>query len=93
MEDNTNFEESNNNQSNNNSETGTENNANLNFLDSDLLLLLIILFIFFQNNSVFSEQFQMLNSQIKTVKNYLDTADATIQALDQASQIPNQMLK
>lgn len=63
------------------------------FLDNDLLLLLIILFIFFQNNSAFSEQFQFLNDNVKQIKNYLDTADATLEALDQATQIPNQMLK
>ena len=54
---------------------------------------LIILFIFFGNNEVFSEHFNLLNGQLKNIKNYLEMADATLQALDQASQIPQQMLK
>lgn len=62
------------------------------FSNNDFLLLLIILFLFFANTELFSKQFNFINKQVKQVKNYLDMADATIQALDQASQIPKQML-
>ncbi|WP_018250402.1 hypothetical protein [Orenia marismortui] len=72
-------------------ETTSNNIGNL--FNSDFLLLIVILFIFFGNTDIFSEHFQFLNGKVKQIKNYLDMADATIQALDQASQIPNQMLK
>ncbi|MCK8828318.1 hypothetical protein MWH25_11295 [Natroniella acetigena] len=76
-----------------NSESSTSFQQNLlNYLDSDLLLLLIILFIFFQNTEVFSNHLNFLTENIKKVKNYLDAADATLQALDQASHLPEQML-
>lgn len=61
--------------------------------DNDFLLLLIILFIFFGNTDIFSNHLNFLTGQLKDVKNYLDMADATLQALDQASQLPKQMLK
>lgn len=70
-----------------------KNTNSQNFLSNDFLLLIIILFIFFGNTDVFSDHFQFLNSKVNKVKDYLDMADATLQALDQASQIPNQMLK
>jgi len=74
-------------------ESNEENNNIHNFFNNDFLLLLIILFIFFSNTEAFSDQFNFITSQVKQVKNYLDMADATIQALDQASQIPKQILK
>ncbi|GAB6099011.1 hypothetical protein JCM16358_08900 [Halanaerocella petrolearia] len=67
----------------------TEDNSSYDYFDSDLLLLLIIIFIFFQKTDTFSEHFQLLNDNVRQIKDYLDTADATLQALDQASQIPN----
>lgn len=63
-----------------------------NLLSSDFLLLILIIFIFFWNTDTFSGHFQLINDKVKTVKGYLDMADATIQALDQATQIPKQML-
>jgi hypothetical protein len=68
-------------------------NNNQNLFNNDFLLLLLILFVFFGNTEVFSEHFHFLNGQVKQVKDLLNMADATIQALDQASQIPHQMLK
>jgi hypothetical protein len=64
-----------------------------NLFNNDLLLLLLILFIFFDNTEIFSKHFNFLNGQVKKVKELLDMADATIQTLDQASKIPQQMLK
>jgi Trk-type K+ transport system membrane component len=76
-------------------EVREENGSNniQNFFNNDFLLLLIILFIFFGNTEVFSKHFHFINGQVKQIRSYLEMADATIQALDQASQIPNQMLK
>lgn len=65
---------------------------NQNILDSDFLLLILVIVIFFSNTEIFSSHFQLLDTKFKKIKNYLDMADATIQALDQASQIPSQML-
>lgn len=65
---------------------------NLFNFDQDLLLLLLILLIFFSKRDVFSEQLQFLNQEASNIKNYLEAADATIQALDQASQMPKQIL-
>jgi len=62
------------------------------FDDNNFILLLIILFIFFKNNEIFSKYLHYLNNSAKQAKNYLDMADATLQALDQASKIPKQML-
>ncbi|GAB6139184.1 hypothetical protein [Halanaerobaculum tunisiense] len=62
------------------------------YLNSDFLLLLIILFIFFQKTESFSNHLQTLNDYVSQMRNYLDTADSTLQALDQASQIPKQKL-
>ena len=75
-----------------NGATTKEGLLNNNFFDSDFLLLILILFILFWNNDKFSNHFQSLNSNVKTIKNYLDMADTTIQVLDQTTQIPNQML-
>ncbi|MCK8816685.1 hypothetical protein MWH28_04775 [Natroniella sulfidigena] len=80
-----------------NSSSNSQSNNNLqqnllDYLDSDLLLLLIILFIFFQNTDVFSKHLNFLTTNIKKVKKYLDAADATLQAIDQASHVPEQML-
>ncbi|MGM0501876.1 MAG: hypothetical protein ACQERJ_05060 [Bacillota bacterium] len=61
--------------------------------DQDLLLLVLILVLFFSKRDIFSEQLQFLNQKANNIKNYLDAADATLQALDQASQMPNQILK
>lgn len=66
---------------------------NQNIFNNDFLLLLLILFVFFGNTEIFSEHFHFLNGQVKQVKDLLNMADATLQALDQASQIPHQMLK
>lgn len=71
----------------------TDYNNIQNFFNNDFLLLLIILFIFFSNTDIFSNYFNFINGQVKQVKSYLDIANATIQALDQASQIPHQSLK
>ncbi|WP_027339077.1 hypothetical protein [Halonatronum saccharophilum] len=75
-------------------EDQVKNKGSLNqsILSNDLLLLLVILFIFFSNTDKFAKQFKFLNDNVKKVKDYLDMADATLQALDQASQIPKQML-
>lgn len=62
------------------------------FFDAELFLLIIILLIFFQSPDLFSEKFKLLNNQVQTVKEYLDTADATLQTLKQASEIPSQRL-
>ena len=95
MEDNKNFEENYTKEKIHVEEQDNVNKSNnpQNFLSNDFLLLIIILFIFFGNTDVFSDHFQFLNSRVNQVKDYLDMADATLQALDQASQIPNQMLK
>lgn len=69
-----------------------ENTDIQNILNSDFLLLILIIFIFFWNTDSFSGHFQFLNDKVKRFKGYLDMADATIQALDQATQIPKQML-
>ncbi|AGB40533.1 hypothetical protein Halha_0559 [Halobacteroides halobius DSM 5150] len=79
--------------SNNQADTADQSNQNQGFLDNDLLLTLIILFIFFQRNDAFAQNVDLLNQQVKQVKTYLDTADSTLQALNQASQIPNQQLE
>lgn len=68
-------------------------NSNNNLFNSEFILLLLILLIFFNNNNIFNSYFQLLNNKIKQVKNYLDIADTTIQTLNQASQIPQQMIK
>ncbi|MBM7557497.1 hypothetical protein [Halanaerobacter jeridensis] len=62
------------------------------FIDQELLLLLFILLIFFSKRDIFSEHLQFLNQQANNVKTYLEAADATLQALDQASQMPKQIL-
>lgn len=61
-------------------------------LDHDLVLLLLILLVFFSKRDIFSEQLQSLNKQANNIKSYLEAADATLQALDQASQLPQQIL-
>ncbi|WP_408955374.1 hypothetical protein [Natroniella sp. ANB-PHB2] len=86
-----NFTTKNNEHSNPQPSSNSQQNL-LTYLDSDLLLLLIILFIFFHNTEVFSNHLNFLTENIKKVKNYLDAADATLQALDQASHLPEQML-
>lgn len=77
----------------NNFEGGEANNTQQGVLGGDFILLILILLIFFGNTDIFSGHFEFLDGQVKQVKNYLDMADATIQALNQASQIPQQMLK
>jgi hypothetical protein len=62
------------------------------FANQDLLLLLLVLFIFFSKRDSFSEQLNFLNDQATNLKKYLEATDATLQALDQASQMPNQIL-
>ena len=61
-------------------------------LDQELLLLILILLVFFSKRDIFSGHLQFLNEQTNNIKNYLEAADATLQALDQASQMPNQIL-
>lgn len=81
------------NQGVNNAEVEETNTKQQNILGGDFILLILILLIFFGNTDVFSGHFEFLNGQVKQIKNYLDMTDATIQALNQASQIPQQMLK
>ena len=69
-----------------------QSSNNRQFFDAELFLLIIILLIFFQSPDLFSEKFKLLNNQVQTVKEYLDTADATLQTLKQASEIPSQRL-
>ncbi|OCL24955.1 hypothetical protein U472_16015 [Orenia metallireducens] len=76
-----------------NKDNNLNNQTKQDLFNNDFLLLLLILFVFFGNTEVFSDHFNFLNGQVKQVKNLLDIADATIQALNQASQIPHQMLK
>ena len=61
-------------------------------IDQELLLLVFILLIFFSKRDIFSEQLQFLNKQANNMKTYLEATDATLQALDQASQMPKQIL-
>lgn len=70
-----------------------QNNITPQFLSSDFVLLILILLLFFSNNNVFSNHLQFLTDQFKQIKSLLDTADATVQALEQVTQIPNQLLK
>ena len=66
--------------------------AHNSLFDRDLLLVVLILLIFFSKQDIFSQQLQFLNQQANSIKNYLEAADATLQALDQASQMPKQIL-
>lgn len=81
----------------NNFENSTKNNDNIDSKqknkNNNFMLLLLFLFLFFNNSEIFSQQLKYLNSYLSILKNYLNTADATLQALDQASQIPKQILK
>lgn len=67
------------------------NEAIENLLDTDLLLLLFILIMFFQKNDDFSEYFKVLKKHTNKIKGYLDTADSTLQALNEASKIPKEL--
>ncbi|MGM0369725.1 MAG: hypothetical protein ACQEP9_04850 [Bacillota bacterium] len=62
------------------------------FANQDLLLLLLVLFIFLSKRDSFSKELKFLNNQANNLKKYLEATDATLQALDQASQMPNQIL-
>ena len=74
-------------------EANGESNAVQNsFIDQDLFLQRVILLIFFAKQDSFSQQLQFLNQQANSIQSYLEAANATLQALDQASQMPKQIL-
>jgi hypothetical protein len=77
----------------NNPRTNKENQATSNLLmDTDFILLILILLTLFQKPNIFSEKFKLLTDELSTIQDYLETTDATLQALEQATQIPNQKL-
>ena len=72
--------------------TAVDTNEFLDFLDTEFLLLILILLTFFQRADSFSEKFDLLSKEVEKIQNYLDTANSTLETLNQASQIPKQNL-